>query len=235
MKLPKDLIPELERRYSRYWWKDDEELNYNEVVADPFKNLIFTILSQNTSSNNTRRAYISLKKNYKIDPHVLSLADPKELSQVIRPGGLQNVKARRIIEVSRLIVENYGGDLERLLNLPKEKVREELKKLKGVGDKTADVLMSSIFGQREYFVVDTHMMRIAKRLGLVDEGASYEEIQRSLKEFLPLDVGGDRLAGLFWLMAKYTCDAKEPRCPECLLNDLCKYAKGRGIKRGYDL
>ncbi|MGC8937039.1 MAG: endonuclease III domain-containing protein [Candidatus Methanomethylicaceae archaeon] len=115
MKFPKELIPELERRYSSYWWKDDGELNYNEVVADPFKNLIFTILSQNTSSNNTRKAYISLKKKYQITPQILSRVDPKDLSLVIRPGGLQNIKSRRIIEVSRLIMENYGGDLRKIL------------------------------------------------------------------------------------------------------------------------
>lgn len=228
MKFPKELIPELERRYSSYWWKDDEELHYSEVVADPFKNLIFTILSQNTSSNNTRKAYISLKKKYQINPQILSRVDPKDLSQVIRPGGLQNIKARRIIEVSRLIMENYGGDLRKILSLPKERVRDELKKLSGVGDKTADVLMSSIFGQKEYFVVDTHMMRIAKRLGIVDEGASYEEVQSSLKEFLPLEEGGDRLAGLFWLLAKYTCDAKNPKCRECMLSNICNYSKERG-------
>ncbi|MCQ5361797.1 MAG: endonuclease III [Candidatus Verstraetearchaeota archaeon] len=228
VKFPKELIPELEERYSRYWWKDDEELDYNDIVADPFKNLIFTILSQNTSSSNTRRAYVSLKRKYQINPAVLSRADPKELSQVIRTGGLQNIKAERIVQVSRLIMENYGGDLRKVLSFPKEKVREELKKLKGVGDKTADVLLSSIFGQREYFVVDTHMMRIAKRLGIVDEGASYEEVQSALKDFLPLDVGGDRLAGLFWLLAKYTCDAKKPKCQECLLKGLCRYSRGRG-------
>jgi endonuclease-3 len=228
VKFPKELIPELEERYSRYWWKDDEELDYDDIVADPFKNLIFTILSQNTSSSNTRRAYVSLKRKYQINPAVLSRADPKELSQVIRTGGLQNIKAERIVQVSRLIMENYGGDLRKVLSFPKEKVREELKKLKGVGDKTADVLLSSIFGQREYFVVDTHMMRIAKRLGIVDEGASYEEVQSALKDFLPLDVGGDRLAGLFWLLAKYTCDAKKPKCQECLLKGLCRYSRGRG-------
>ncbi|MCQ5374374.1 MAG: endonuclease III [Candidatus Methanomethylicia archaeon] len=228
VKFPKELIPELEERYSRYWWKDDEELDYNDIVADPFKNLIFTILSQNTSSSNTRRAYVSLKRKYQINPAVLSRADPKELSQVIRTGGLQNIKAERIVQVSRLIMENYGGDLRKVLSFPKEKVREELKKLKGVGDKTADVLLSSIFGQREYFVVDTHMIRIAKRLGIVDEGASYEEVQSALKDFLPLDVGGDRLAGLFWLLAKYTCDAKKPKCQECLLKGLCRYSRGRG-------
>ena len=228
VKFPKELIPELEERYSRYWWKDDEELDYNDIVADPFKNLIFTILSQNTSSSNTRRAYVSLKRKYQINPAVLSRADPKELSQVIRTGGLQNIKAERIVQVSRLIMENYGGNLRKVLSFPKEKVREELKKLKGVGDKTADVLLSSIFGQREYFVVDTHMIRIAKRLGIVDEGASYEEVQSALKDFLPLDVGGDRLAGLFWLLAKYTCDAKKPKCQECLLKGLCRYSRGRG-------
>jgi endonuclease-3 len=228
VKFPKELIPELEERYSRYWWKDDEELDYNDIVADPFKNLIFTILSQNTSSSNTRRAYVSLKRKYQINPAVLSRADPKELSQVIRTGGLQNIKAERIVQVSRLIMENYGGDLRKVLSFPKEKVREELKKLKGVGDKTADVLLSSIVGQWEYFVVDTHMMRIAKRLGIEDEGASYEEVQSALKDFLPLDVGGDRLAGLFWLLAKYTCDAKKPKCQECLLKGLCRYSRGRG-------
>lgn len=70
--------------------------------------------------------------------------------------------------------------------MPQEKLREELKKLKGVGGKTADVLISSLFGQREFFVVDTHMMRFAKRPGLVGEGSTYDEIQRALKEFMPL-------------------------------------------------
>jgi len=229
MRFPKELIPELEKRYSIYWWKDDEELRYDEIIADPFKNLIFTILSQNTSSENTRRAYISLKRKYRIEPSVLSKADPKELSRVIRQGGLQNLKAERIVNVSKLIMERYGGDFKKVFSLPKEELRDELKSLKGVGDKTADVLMSSIFGQKEYFVVDTHMMRIAKRLGLVGEGASYAEVQRKLKEFLPLENGDEKLAGLFWLMAKYTCDAKRPRCQECLLSDLCKYPKIRGM------
>lgn len=229
MRFPKERIPELEKRYSIYWWKDDEELRYDEIIADPFKNLIFTILSQNTSSENTRRAYISLKRKYRIEPSVLSKADPKELSRVIRQGGLQNLKAERIVNVSKLIMERYGGDFKKVFSLPKEELRDELKSLKGVGDKTADVLMSSIFGQKEYFVVDTHMMRIAKRLGLVGEGASYAEVQRKLKEFLPLENGDEKLAGLFWLMAKYTCDAKRPRCQECLLSDLCNYPKIRGM------
>ncbi|MEM1573125.1 MAG: hypothetical protein QXI49_00150 [Candidatus Methanomethylicaceae archaeon] len=223
MKLSKELLEEMEKRYMKYWWKDDEELNYKEIVSDPFKNLIFTILSQNTSNNNTKRAYISLKKNYSIDPFTLSKVNEKELSQVIKPGGLHNIKSKRIIEVSKYIVEKYNGDINKVLSLPKEKIREELKKMKGIGDKTADVIMSSLFGQKEYFVVDTHMMRVAKRLGLVNEKASYNEVQRALKEFLPLEIDEEKVAGLFWLFAKYTCDKRKPKCNDCLLNYMCKY------------
>jgi endonuclease III len=70
------------------------------------------------------------------------------------------------------------------------------------------------------------MMRIAKRLGLVGENAPYQEIQRVLKDFLPLELlpeeRQERLTGLFWLLAKYTCDAKRPKCLECILNKMCE-------------
>ncbi|MCX8170032.1 MAG: hypothetical protein N3D72_02965 [Candidatus Methanomethyliaceae archaeon] len=221
MKFPMELLEELERRYSKYWWKDDKELNYNEIVSDPFKNLIFTILSQNTANYNTKRAYIALKNRYSIDPLTLSKADPHELSQVIKPGGLHNIKSRRIIEVSKYIVEKYDGDIKKLLS--QEDIREKLKEIKGIGDKTADVIMSSLFGYKKYFVVDTHMMRVAKRLGLVNERASYSEIQRALREFLPLEINEEKIAGLFWLFAKYTCDKRKPKCQDCILNYICKY------------
>jgi endonuclease-3 len=229
MKFPKELIKELEKRYYKYWWRDDEELNYKEISSDLFKHLIFTILSQNTSNNNTRRAYISLKKHYSIDPFTLSKLDPKELSEVIRPGGLHNIKANRIIKVSKFIVENYGGDLRKILSFPKEEIRKKLLEIDGIGEKTADVIMISLFGQKEYFVVDTHMRRIAKRLGLVDEKASYSEIQKALKEFLPLEEDDERIWSLFWFLAKYTCNSRKPKCEECILNNICRYYKGKTI------
>lgn len=230
MKLPKELLEEFERRYLKYWWKDDEELNYNEIVSDPFKNLIFTILSQNTANYNTKRAYIALRNHYSIDPYTLSKANPHELSQIIKPGGLHNIKSRRIIEVSKYIVEKYNGDIKNLLSLPEEEIRKKLKEIKGVGDKTADVIMSSLFGCKKYFVVDTHMMRVAKRLGLVNEKASYSEIQRTLKEFLPLEID-EKIAEFFWLFAKYTCNKRKPKCQECILNHMCKYYKEKYITK----
>jgi endonuclease-3 len=226
MKLPLELIPEMERRYGKYWWPEDSELNYQKISKNPFTNIVFTVLSQNTSSSNTRRAYLSLARSFSVDPFTLSRADPKRLSDVLRPGGLQNVKARRLIELSKFVVREFGGDLSKILGMPKEKLRERLKDLPGVGDKTADVLLTSLYGHREHLVVDTHMMRIAKRLGLVGENAPYQEIQRVLKDFLPLELlpeeRQERLTGLFWLLAKYTCDAKRPKCLECILNKMCE-------------
>jgi len=226
MKLPLELIPEMERRYGKYWWPEDSELNYQKISKNPFTNIVFTVLSQNTSSSNTRRAYLSLARSFSVDPFTLSRADPKKLSDALRPGGLQNVKTRRLIELSKFVVKEFGGDLGKILGMPKEELRERLKDLPGVGDKTADVLLTSLYGHREYLVVDTHMMRIAKRLGLVEENVPYQEIQRALKDFLPLESmpeeGRERVVGLFWLLAKHTCDARRPKCLECVLTEMCE-------------
>jgi endonuclease-3 len=226
MKLPLERIPEMERHYGKYWWPEDGELNYQKISKNPFTNIVFTVLSQNTSSNNTRRAYLSLARSFSVDPFTLIRADPKKLSDALRPGGLQNVKARRLIALSKFVVKEFRGDLGGILGMPKERLRERLKDLPGVGDKTADVLLTSLFGHREYLVVDTHMFRIAERLGLVRENAPYQEVQGALKEFLPLESmpeeGQERAVGLLWLLAKHTCSALRPKCTECVLNNICK-------------
>ncbi|HID25461.1 MAG TPA: hypothetical protein EYP23_03245 [Thermoplasmata archaeon] len=91
--------------------------------------------------------------------------------------------------------------------------------------KTADVLISSIHGYKEALVVDTHMGRIAVRLGLVEENASYHEVQEALTAFLPWDNlprgKEERLVGLLWMLAKHTCSSRKPRCGECLLARIC--------------
>jgi endonuclease-3 len=95
----------------------------------------------------------------------------------------------------------------------------------GVGDKTADVILSSIHGYRENLVIDTHMNRLAKRLGLVSKNSKYEEVQNSLKGFIPWDSipieNWNRIVTLLWLLAKHTCKAKNPKCKECALARIC--------------
>ncbi|MBO3755250.1 MAG: endonuclease III, partial [Candidatus Brockarchaeota archaeon] len=161
-------------------------------------------------------------------------ASEGKISKAIKPGGLHRVKAKRIKEASRYIVEKFSGNLSAVLTLPKEEARKTLKQIPGVGDKTADVLLTSIHGYRETLVVDTHMSRIAKRLGLAEDNAKYEDIQESLKEFIPWSEipkeKWERIVGLLWLLAKHTCKAQRPKCKECPLANLCE--KRIGLK-GY--
>lgn len=213
------LIPVLEEKYGKYWWP----VEYPEDVShDSFKNLIITVLSQNTSEANCVRAYKGLTAKLEVKPETLANADIAEIKNAIRSGGLYNVKSKRIKNLAKMVLEKFQGDLTSTLALPKEKAKKKLMELPGIGDKTADVLLASQHGYHEVFVVDTHMNRIAKRLGLAKENAKYNEIQRAIKQFIPKD---ERTGGLFWLLAKYTCRAQRPKCHECPLINTCDYAK----------
>jgi len=217
------LIPILEERYGPKWWP----VQYPEEVSkDPFKNLVLTVLSQNTSEVNCIRAYKGLSAEFEVKPEVLACAREDDIREAIRSGGLYNVKAKRIKELSKVVLENFGGDLTIILSLPKEEAREKFMELPGIGPKTADVLLSSRHGYSQVFVVDTHMDRIAKRLGLVRPDAKYEDIQAILKKFIPWDKG-ERVGGLFWLLAKYTCRAQNPQCYECPIIDICDFGQKR--------
>jgi endonuclease-3 len=118
-----------------------------------------------------------------------------------------------------------------VLALPKEEAREKLMELPGIGKKTADVLLAQKHSYAEVMVVDTHMDRIAKRLGLVKSDAKYEEIQKAYKIFVPW-AKGERTAGLLWLLAKYTCRAQNPKCQECPIIELCDYGSKEKRRSG---
>jgi len=219
--LDSKLIPKLEEKYGPKWWP----VQYPEEVSkDPFKNLIITVLSQNTSEANCVRAYNGLSAKFQVEPHVLAKAKEAGLREAIRSGGLYNVKAKRIKEISRAVLEKFGGNLAPVLALSKEEARAKFMELPGIGPKTADVLLADRHGYSQVFVVDTHMDRIAKRLGLVKPDAGYRDIQAALQSFIPWDKG-ERVGGLFWLLAKYTCRAQNPKCFECLLVNICDYGR----------
>jgi len=215
-------IPILEDKYGRYWWPVEYP---EETSKDPFKNLIITVLSQNTSEINCVRAYKGLTARFEVNPEVLAKAKIIDLREAIKSGGLYNVKSKRIKELSRAVLEKFGGDISSVLDLPKEEARKKLMELPGIGKKTADVLLAHRHSYAEVMVVDTHMERISKRLGLVKPDAKYEEVQNALKVFIPWEKG-ERTGGLLWLLAKYTCRAQNPKCHECSLIELCDY----GIK-----
>jgi len=215
------LVSTSEEKYGPKWWP----VQYPEETSkDSFKNLIITVLSQNTSEVNCVRAYKGLAAKFEVKPDVLAYAKEADIREAIRSGGLYNVKAKRIKELSKAVLEKFGGELASVLALPKKDAREKLTELPGIGPKTADVLLANRHGYSQVFVVDTHMDRIAKRLGLVKPDAKYEEVQIALKNFIPWDKG-ERVGGLFWLLAKYTCKAQNPRCWDCPIIELCDYGK----------
>jgi endonuclease-3 len=222
-------IPILEEKYGKYWWPVEYP---EETSRDPFKNLIITVLSQNTSEINCVRAYNGLAAKFEVKPEVLAKARTDELKEAIRSGGLYNVKSKRIKQLSEAVINEFGGDVASILALPKEEARKRLMELPGIGKKTADVLLAQKHSYAEVMVIDTHMDRIAKRLGLVKADAKYEEIQKAYKVFVPWEKG-ERTGGLLWLLAKYTCRAQNPKCQECPIIELCEY--GSKTKKGRKL
>ena len=220
------MIQKLEEKYGPKWWP----VQYPEEVSkDPFKNLIITVLSQNTSEANCVRAYRGLSARFNVTPEVLARAREADIREAIRSGGLYNIKAKRIKQLSKAVLDKFWGNLTPVLALSKEEARAKFMELPGIGPKTADVLLANRHGYSQVFVVDTHMDRIAKRLGLVKPDAKYEEIQTALRSFISWDKG-ERVGGLFWLLAKYTCRAQNPKCSECLLIQHCDYGKKTRVK-----
>lgn len=217
--LDAELMEALEAKYGALWktiWP--EEYSFK----DQFKKLVITVLSQNTSNANTIKAYKGLATKFEVTPQVLASADIDQLREAIRSGGLYNVKAKRLKDVSAAVLDEFNGDVASVLALPKEEAKAKLMKLPGIGDKTADVLLTSRYTYRKVLPIDTHYNRVAKRLGITTSNANYHEVQKAYMKFLPKTYR-ERASGLLWLLAKNTCRAQNPRCPDCPLRRICEY------------
>lgn len=188
-------------------------------AGSAFETLIETILSQNTNDRNSGAAMKRLRKHYKINPRTLAKANPSDLIPYIKQAGLYHSKAPRIVEVSRIIQEQYGGRLSQVLNQPYEKAKQELMALPGVGPKTADILLAFV-AKNPVIPVDTHIARVSKRLGIAGQKASYEEVRRSLQSLIP----PQRRVSLHLSIIEFgraICRAPRPRCAICPVNKLC--------------
>ena len=165
---------------------------------------------------------------------MLAAADIDQLKTAIRSGGLYNVKAKRLKDVSRAVLDNFNGDVASVLALPREDAKAKLMELPGIGDKTADVLLTSRYSYREVLPIDTHFDRVAKRLGIASSNASYDEVQKAYMTFLPKPLR-ERASGLLWLLAKNTCSARNPRCIDCPLQRICTRGRHHPSKRSSNL
>ena len=188
----------------------------------PIDELVMTILSQHTSDLNTERAFASLRSRFPIWDAVIT-ATNAEIADAIRSGGLADVKAPRIRQALIDVREQLGGfDLGFLADMPLDGAREWLTALRGVGPKTAScVLLFSL--DRPAMPVDTHVHRVALRLGLVAPRTSAERAHALLEEIVP---DNETFAAHMLLIqhGRKTCLARRPRCSDCVLVQCCPAA-----------
>jgi len=191
----------------------------------PLDELVSTILSQNTNDANRDRAFVALRRRFPTWELVRD-ADPKVVVAAIRPAGLANQKGPRIQTVLKEITAERGSlDLTFLKELPLEQARSWLMRFKGVGPKTAAIVLLFSLG-RPAFPVDTHIYRVTGRIGLRPEKMSVEEAHPYLEGLFPAEAYYAAHLNLIRL-GREVCAARRPACERCPARRLCSYAKSQ--------
>ena len=187
----------------------------------PLDELVSTILSQNTNDTNRDRAFEGLKATFE-NWEAVRDAPAEQVIEAIRPAGLANQKGPRIQRVLREITQEQGSlDLDFLKNMEPEEVRVWLLKFKGVGPKTAAIVMQFSLDMPA-FPVDTHIHRVTGRLGIRPAGMSAEKAHDYLEQQLPPEAYYPAHLNIVRL-GREICHARKPDCPVCPLTDLCDY------------
>ena len=185
------------------------ELNHSNA----FELLVATILSAQCTDERVNIVTATLFRKYRSPQDFLNVA-PEELEQDIRPTGFFRNKAKSIRGASEKIINDFGGEIPTTM--------DELLTLNGVARKTANVVLGNAFGIASGVVVDTHVSRLSQRLGLT-EAIVPEKIEKDLQELVPEK---DWIMFPHWIIAhgRKICQARKPKCAECVLNDLCPSA-----------
>lgn len=183
------------------------ELKYN----NDFEFLISVVLSAQTTDKKVNSVTKVLFDRY--DTNTLKDANIEDLKAILKPLGMSDKKSLYIKNISKDIIEKYNG------SIPDNK--EELIKLDGVGRKTANLVLSTLYN-KPYFAVDTHVSRVAKRLGLVKENFNTLQIEKAMYKKIPKD-RINRTHHQFVLFGRYYCKSIKPLCKDCKLKDMCKY------------
>ena len=161
-----------------------------------------------------------------VTPIAISNANITEIAEAIKPAGMYNLRSKTLKQVSTRILEQYDGDLTPIISKPYAEAREALMSLPGVGEKTADVVLLFNAG-KSVIPVDRHIARIAKMLEFVPRNASYDEIRLALEETTPPQNYLDTHIKLIQF-GRDTCRAQNPKCSQCILNDICSYYRQKG-------
>ena len=189
------------------------ELEY----STPFELLVAVILSAQATDRSVNAV---TRKLFPVARTPRAIADlgVANLAEFIRTIGLWKAKAKNIIATASAIADEHGGEVPR--------TREALEALPGVGRKTANVVMNTVFGEPT-MAVDTHIYRVANRTKLAP-GKTPRAVEDALLKFVPGEFQHD---AHHWLLlhGRYVCKALKPACPKCLINDLCEYGPRRSI------
>jgi endonuclease III len=183
------------------------ELDYR----NPFELLVAVVLSAQATDKSVNLATAKLFPVARTPQAMVALGEER-LAEHIRTIGLYRTKAKNVIALSRLLIERHGGEV------PAE--RAALEALPGVGRKTANVVLNVAFGEPT-IAVDTHIFRVANRTGLAP-GKDPLAVEERLLKFTQEEF---RMHAHHWLIlhGRYVCTARKPRCPECVIRDLCEF------------
>lgn len=181
--------------------------------ANPFELLIATILSAQCTDKIVNIVTKKLFKKYKTPKDYVDV-DIKELEEDIKSTGFYRNKAKNIKKCCQLLIEKFNSRIPRTM--------DEILELPGVARKTANIVLANAYGVVEGIAVDTHVRRLAKRLGLT-ENENPEKIEKDLMEIVP-NAQWMRITDLLISHGRRVCSAKKPKCETCVLNKICPSA-----------
>jgi endonuclease-3 len=201
---------EIERRLRRIYPDAHCELDFR----DPFQLAVATILSAQCTDKRVNMVTPVLFARYP-DAATRAAASQHDLEEIIRSTGFFRSKAKSLVGMAGAVVRHHGGRMPQIM--------EELVALPGIGRKTANVILGNAFDVNEGIVVDTHVARLSLRLGLT-RATDPVKIEQALLKLFPRE-SWTMLAHLLIWHGRRVCEARNPRCGECVLRDICPSAR----------
>jgi endonuclease-3 len=202
----KERAPEIYQRLSRAYPDAKCALDHR----NPYELLVATILSAQCTDKRVNMVTPALFQKYP-DARTLAVAQPGQLEEMIKSTGFFRNKSKSLLGMANAVTEQHGGDIPHTM--------DELVKLPGVGRKTANVVLGNAFDRNEGVVVDTHVSRLSNRLAFSRESDPVK-IESDLVRLFPRDQW-TMLAHLLISHGREICEARRPRCEQCVVNDLC--------------
>jgi len=191
----------------QYWWPGE----------NPFEIAIGAILTQNTAWKNVEKAITNLKSRNCLTPTALLQISEEELARLLRPAGYYNIKAGRLKNFVRVLLNDFGGDIEQMAHMETMEIRTRLLEIKGIGPETADSIILYALNKPS-FVVDAYTFRILQRHDIIDDAWDYGMLRDFFMENLPESVClFNEFHALFVMVGKTFCKSRRPICEDCPL------------------